>query len=96
MAHLTDEQIEDLKGSLSAVFDVYMIKTWQAAFLEHLISHMDGYTVATAAQWGWGDTEVREGACATAQKLFGVVDEGDANEKARAYYEAWSRDQRGS
>lgn len=95
MAHLTSEQIEDLQGSLSAAFSIYMIEEWPLSFLLHLIDHMDGYTVATAAQWGWGDTEVREGACATAQKLFGVDGEGDDNEKARVYYAAWARNQRG-
>lgn len=90
MATLAPSDAQDLRDTLSCYFGADLAEEVSDAFLHHLIDQTPPSTVGLAAEWGWGDTEVRDEVCALAERVLGVPDpERDRtlsdSERANAY-----------
>lgn len=90
MATLTPGDAQDLRDTLSCYLGADLAEEVSDAFLRHLVDQTPPSTVGLAAEWGWGDTEVRDKTCALAERILGVSDpERDRtlsdSERANAY-----------
>ena len=60
---LTVKEVEELRNALSATFGANVAADLSGKFLNHLAGQSSPYMRATASEWGWDDTEVRDDVC---------------------------------
>ncbi|PRX92034.1 hypothetical protein [Allonocardiopsis opalescens] len=71
---LTQSETEDLRSALSCAFGADLADEFSEDFLICLVSRLPATVIELADEWTWNDTEVREAACAEAERLLGVAD----------------------
>jgi len=91
---LTVKEVEEMRNALSATFGANVADDLGEKFLNHLAEQSSPYMRATASEWGWDDTEVRDDVCGRAERELGAgmdhwTDAPAAEAEIRSAHTAW-------